>query len=123
MSLFTVVRVRVRQPAPMRAALPWLPVVGLGLAAAAGCVLAAARALLPGTVGAVVTAALVVAALAGMTRGLHLDGLADTADGLGRMGGAERSLEVMRRPDIGAFGVVTLRADPRPADRAPSRSA
>lgn len=108
-SLFTVVRVRARrEPAPMRAALPWSVVVGLGIAAVAGCVLAASRALLPGTTGALVTAALVVAALAGMTRGLHLDGLADTADGFGRMGTPDQSLAVMHRSDIGPFGVVTL---------------
>ena len=92
----------------MRAALRWSVVVGVGIAAAAGCVLAASRALLPGTTGALVTAALVVAALAGMTRGLHLDGLADTADGFGRMGTPDQSLAVMLRSDIGPFGVVTL---------------
>jgi len=54
-------------------------------------------------------AVLTVAAGALATRGLHLDGLADTADGLG--GGqrsAEKALTIMRKPDIGPFGVVTL---------------
>lgn len=42
------------------------------------------------------------------TRALHLDGLADVADGLGSALRAEGALEVMRRSDIGPFGVVAL---------------
>jgi adenosylcobinamide-GDP ribazoletransferase len=52
--------------------------------------------------------ALAVGALALLTRGLHLDGLADLADGLGSGKPAPQALEIMRRSDIGPFGVVTL---------------
>ena len=46
--------------------------------------------------------------LAFLTRGLHLDGFADTLDGLASGGSKERILEVMRDSRIGAFGVIGL---------------
>ena len=46
--------------------------------------------------------------LALLTRGLHLDGLADTMDGLASGGTREKILEVMRDSRIGAFGVISL---------------
>jgi adenosylcobinamide-GDP ribazoletransferase len=49
-----------------------------------------------------------VATLALLTRGLHLDGLADLADGLGSGRPAPVALDIMRRSDIGPFGTVTL---------------
>lgn len=51
---------------------------------------------------------LVVGVLAVGTRALHLDGLADTVDGLGAGWDRERSLQVMRRGDVGPMGVVAL---------------
>jgi adenosylcobinamide-GDP ribazoletransferase len=88
------------------AALLWLPAVGAVLGAAAGVPAGVIRQWEPhaGLAGAV----LAVAALALLTRSLHLDGLADTADGLGSRAPAERALEIMRKSDIGPFGVVTL---------------
>ena len=52
------------------------------------------------------SAAVLVLALLVATRGLHLDGLMDTCDGL--FGGftKERRLEIMRDSQVGAFGVA-----------------
>jgi len=51
---------------------------------------------------------LTIGLLALLTRGLHLDGFADTMDGLGSGGPKEKILEVMRDSRIGAFGVISL---------------
>lgn len=57
---------------------------------------------------AALLAVLVVAALAVLTRAMHLDGLADVADGLGSGRRGEPALQVMKKSDIGPFGVATL---------------
>ncbi|UUV34617.1 adenosylcobinamide-GDP ribazoletransferase [Amycolatopsis roodepoortensis] len=54
------------------------------------------------------SAALALGAVALGSRGLHLDGLADTADGLGASYDRARALEVMRRGDSGPTGIATL---------------
>jgi adenosylcobinamide-GDP ribazoletransferase len=51
---------------------------------------------------------LTIGLLAFLTRGLHLDGFADTMDGVGSGGPREKILEVMRDSRIGAFGVIGL---------------
>jgi adenosylcobinamide-GDP ribazoletransferase len=55
-----------------------------------------------------VAAALVVAFDLALTGMLHVDGVADAADGLLPHLTRERRLAVMRAPDVGAFGVAAL---------------
>ena len=57
---------------------------------------------------AAVAAAIVVAADLALTGLLHVDGLADSADGLLPHLDRARRLEVMAAPDVGAFGVAAV---------------
>ncbi|HSV37239.1 MAG TPA: adenosylcobinamide-GDP ribazoletransferase [Nocardioidaceae bacterium] len=54
------------------------------------------------------TAVMWVGGLAFLTRAMHLDGLSDTADGLGSGKPAGEALAIMRKSDVGPFGVATL---------------
>ena len=87
-------------------AMLWAPVVGLVLGAIAAAVLYVFGQLLH--TGSLVAAVLAVGSLAVLSRGLHLDGLADLADGLGSRRPAAGALEIMKQSDIGPFGVVAL---------------
>jgi adenosylcobinamide-GDP ribazoletransferase len=88
------------------AAMAWAPAVGLLLGVVAAAVLLAVDH--PLGAGPLTGAGVAVAALALLSRGLHLDGLADLADGLGSGKPGPAALDIMRRSDIGPFGVVTL---------------
>ena len=82
------------------------PVVGAGVGAAVGGTAYGLAHVVPSLVAA--GAALAVGAL--LTGALHLDGLADTADGLGARS-REAALAIMRDHAIGTYGTVALVLD------------
>lgn len=105
----------IRVPAPRvadKARAGWAMTFAPIVAAVLGGIVVVVLEVLSGAYAGILLGFLVVGTLALLTRGMHLDGLADAADGLGaaKSGLADpaRGLEVMRRGDVGPFGVVTV---------------
>jgi adenosylcobinamide-GDP ribazoletransferase len=82
----------------------FFPVVGLCL----GATLATADWLLAPFASATLSSVVIVALLALLTGGLHLDGLGDTFDGMGAGGDRERMLRIMDDSHTGAFGLIAI---------------
>ena len=94
------------EPGYLQRAAPWFPLVGMLLGGIyAGFALLALHCLSVGVV-----AVLAIGLDAVLTGALHLDGLADMADGFG--GGATKSreevLRIMRDHSVGSYGAVAL---------------
>lgn len=108
LSVLTIVPVRGPSEPDRRTAgraMELAPLVGILLGLVAGLITVAVRRL-GGT--DLLGAALAVGGLAVTTRGLHLDGLTDLADGLASYRDPAATRAVMKGPGVGALGVATL---------------
>jgi len=104
LTILPVGRIRLSQGKELARSMAFFPLAGVvvGLLLTAGYYLFSL--FLPKSI----TLWFILGLLAFLTRGLHLDGFADTLDGLATGGSKERILEVMRDSRIGAFGVISL---------------
>ncbi|GAA0793370.1 adenosylcobinamide-GDP ribazoletransferase [Marinobacterium sediminicola] len=107
LQFLTLVPVRlpgVPDAATQARAVLYYPLVGLVLGASFAGLATLSQGLPDG-----VQAALVLLLWCALTGGLHLDGLADSADGwMGGLGERERTLRIMKDPHIGATGALAL---------------
>ena len=86
------------------AATIFFPVIGLLV----GLILVLVNIALERFASAALSSVALVTILALVTRGLHLDGLGDTFDGLGAGGDRERVLRIMDDSHTGAFGLIAI---------------
>jgi adenosylcobinamide-GDP ribazoletransferase len=127
-SLLSVLPIRKRELSRERAgrAIVWAPLVGAGLAVLAGVFMAFMRfGFDPGKLSFAqkivntvhghvldssnpIVGITAIAVMALLTRGLHLDGLADTVDALASYRGPDKALEIMRKPDLGPLGMAAV---------------
>ena len=82
----------------------FFPIVGLLLGLALAGIRHVTSLILPPQA----TSAIVIMALSGLTGGLHLDGLADTADALFSSRNKKEKLRIMKKSDIGAMGASAI---------------
>lgn len=87
-----------------KASLVWFPFLGLFIGALTALCVSFFAGIMPTSLSAVFGMVL----LAGISGCLHLDGLADSCDGLLSSRPRDRALEIMRDSHIGAMGVIAL---------------
>lgn len=105
-SFLTILPVKIESAddADVAASMAWFPLVG----ALIGCVLVLEDRALAFLLGHAMRSAIIVLSIAVLSGAIHLDGLADTADGLGAGRDRIRALEILRDSRIGAYGTIAL---------------
>ncbi|MBI4796829.1 MAG: adenosylcobinamide-GDP ribazoletransferase [Deltaproteobacteria bacterium] len=91
-------------PGDLARSMFWFPWVGVILGLGFWGALVGFQSIFPPAAAAALLLSLTVLA----TRGLHLDGLADTVDGLGGGKNPQERLAIMKDSRLGAFGAVSL---------------
>jgi adenosylcobinamide-GDP ribazoletransferase len=106
-SFLTIVPLIDQRPASeetVAASFVWFPIIGFAI----GVALAAEDWILAHIFAQVVRSVLIVASLVVVTGGIHLDGLADTADALGAGRDRDRALNILRDSRVGTFGATAI---------------
>ncbi len=88
----------------LHCSMPFFPIIGVLIGCCAALFYACSHSFIPVPVSSV----LLVAFLLLISGGFHLDGLADTADGLLSSRPKEKILEIMRDSHIGTMGVMAI---------------
>ncbi len=106
LAFFTRIPVRVSgeiDAAQYQKGIKYLPVIGILIGVPMGCVV-----LLAPWIGSLTAAFLAVAVYLLLSGALHVDGLADTADGFAAHRDREGTLAIMKDSRIGTFGVLAV---------------
>jgi adenosylcobinamide-GDP ribazoletransferase len=105
LKFLTIIRFPLRReatPEELGCSQVYFPVVGIII----GLILAGLNWLLGLALPPTVVNVLLIASLAGITGALHLDGFADTCDGIGGQKAVEARWQAMRDSRVGGFGVI-----------------
>jgi adenosylcobinamide-GDP ribazoletransferase len=104
LTIFPTLDKRPRASTEVAASFGWFPLIGFAI----GGAVALGDWMLTRVMAASLRSLIAVAALALMSGGIHLDGLADTADALAAGSERARALAIMRDSRIGTFGALAL---------------
>jgi adenosylcobinamide-GDP ribazoletransferase len=108
LTVFPVGRVPAADRSEGQLAMALAPVAGIAIWLPVGLISVLMRKWLSYDFGFYVPAVTCVAGIAVLTRGLHLDGLADVGDALASYRSPAAAREVMRRGDVGPLGVAAM---------------
>jgi adenosylcobinamide-GDP ribazoletransferase len=103
-ALSLLTRIPTRAGGDTRRAIPWMPVVGALVGLLVVVVFRGMRL----AVAPIGSATVAIAAGIVVTGALHEDGFADCADAFGARAGKERTLEILKDPRLGTYGVLAL---------------